>query len=660
VAIIRPPAIMGGYYRKRMSPDRDDAPGGSSPKPDSTRTLREPETPTGLRDGRDTGSLPTSNLAGDAVPTTAAGGAAGDARTFPAAGDRVGHFRIERPIGSGGAGRVFVAEDLDIPGRRVALKLIRAGGLTPDLEALRREASALAALHSAHILVVHEIGDSAWGPFLVTEWMPQGSLADRLRRGALPEREALRLARGIAQALAAAHARGLLHRDIKPANLLLGAEPGSVKVADFGLVWRRPLEEMNAAAPDGGPESGAATAASRGAGSRGSTGVRRGPITGRELELNRGVIESAGTPPYLAPEVLEGHAPDAAADQFAFGVTLCELLTGRRPFEGDDWSTQILSGRPAIPPGMPGDLEAVVRRAITRLPSERYASMSELLAALDRCESRRDPRRRRLAWTIAASIALFALLVGGFGLVRWRQGVQARRLNEEGRVALEQGNHDDARRAFLEAHGQDPSFLPACANLGALALSERNPTWAITILEECASTFPGSPVARYNLGAALHLVGRGESAERELQHAVALAGRGPVRPLALNELAMAFVETGRAADAVKLLEKSRPFAAQSVEGAILAKTLGLAYGASNRAAESAEALRAALSGPLPPAQQRAALAGLGRALEALGDSKGALEAYSRVLLAGTTDGAASGDADADGAAARAGLARLQR
>ncbi|HET8947294.1 MAG TPA: protein kinase [Candidatus Polarisedimenticolia bacterium] len=619
-----------------MSPDRDDASGGSSPKPDATRSLRqpdrraerEPETRTDIRDGRDTGSVgvgggPPSSAPGEAVPQ---------------AGERVGHFRIERAIGSGGAGRVFVAEDLDIPGRRVALKLIRAGGLTTDLEGLRREASALAALHSAHILVVHEIGESAWGPFLVTEWMPQGSLAERLRRGPLPEGDALRLARGIAAALAAAHARGLLHRDIKPANLLLGAEPGSVKVADFGLVWRRPLEETTA-----------------------DTGVRRGPITGRELELNRGVIESAGTPPYLAPEVLEGHAPDAAADQFAFGVTLCEMLTGRRPFAGDDWSTQILSGRPTIPAGLPGDLEAIVRRAIARLPSERFPAMSDLVAALDRAESRRDPRRRRLAWTIAASIALFAMLVGGWGLLRWRQGVKALRLNEEGRLALEQGNHDGARRAFLEAHGADGAFLPACANLGALALSERNPTWAITILEDCASTFPGSAVTRYNLGAALHLLGRGGEARRELQHAVALAGQGPVRPLALNELAMALVEGGRAAEAVALLEKAGPFPPQSVEGAILSKTLGLAYGAANRAAESAEALRAALQGPLPAAQQRTALAALGRALEATGDAGGALEAYSRVLLAPTPDGASTGDAaDADAAAARAGLARLQR
>ena len=606
-----------------MSPDREDGPGGSSPTPDATRTLRDPAGRD--RDDRDTTGAPV-----------------------PPAGTRLGHFRIERSIGHGGAGRVFVAEDLDIPGRRVALKIIRAGGLTPDLEALRREASALATLNSPHILVVHEIGDSEWGAFLVTELMPEGSLASRLKKGPLSERDALALARGIASALAAAHARGLLHRDIKPANLLLGGEAGSVKVADFGLVWRRPPDEPLA------PGAGAPTKPAGGA------SVRRGPITGQEMALNRGVLESAGTPPYLAPEVLEGHAPDAAADQFAFGVTLCEMLTGRRPFEGADWSTKILSGRPEIPAGMARDLEAVVRRCIARLPGERYPDMAGVVAALDRAQARRDPRRRRLAQTIAASVALFVLLVGGWWVLRWRQGVKARALNEEGTLAYERGDRDGARRAFLAAHGKDAAFLPACTNLGALALNESTPTWAITILEECASTFPGDAKVRYNLGAALYLTDRNETAERELRHALALAGTGPVRPLALNELAMALLESGRAPQALAVLEPAGPFPTGRVEGAILAKTLGLAYAASGRWPESAAQMRAALSGPLPPRPRRAALVGLGAALEALGDAKGALEAYSRALLVASEERGEAGGDDPVGAAARAGLTRLQR
>src|SRR5262245_4237328 len=136
-------------------------PGGEAPPPDATKTL-DP-----AADARD----------GTRAPTII---------DLPA-GHRVGHFRIERRLGEGGAGSVFVAEDLDIPGRRVALKLIHAGSaLTPDLEALRREASALAALKHPNILVVHEIGTAPEGAFLVTELMEGGSLADRLRSGRLP------------------------------------------------------------------------------------------------------------------------------------------------------------------------------------------------------------------------------------------------------------------------------------------------------------------------------------------------------------------------------------------------------------------------------------------------------------------------------------------
>lgn len=614
-----------------MSPDRDDPPGGSSPSPrqrsdnDATRSLGHAGA-AGDGGGR------------DATGATADTGPGAGPGPIPPEGARLGHFQIVEPLGEGGAGRVFVAEDLDIPGRRVALKLIRAGGLTPDLEGLRREASALAALRHPHILVVHEIGSSEWGPYLVTELMESGSLAARLRRGPLSERDGLRLAHGIASALQAAHARGLLHRDIKPANLLMGREDGAVKVADFGLVWRR-LESEEVA-----PGTSASV-----------SGSRPGPISGAEQALNRGAIESGGTPLYMAPEVLEGHAPDAAADQFAFGVTLCEMLTGRRPFGGRDWATKVVSGASEIPAGMARDVEAIVRRAIARRPADRFPAMSDLVAAIAAIRERRDPRRRRLAWTVGASAALFVLLAGGWGLLRMRQSEKARSLNESGRLALERGDHDAARRAFLEAHGADPSWLPACANLGALAAGERNPTWAITILEECASTFPEAAEVRYNLGAALHLTGRAEAAERELRLAVRLAGSGPMRPLALNELGMALIESDRAAEAMALLVPERPFHADRVEGAILSKTLGLASLAAGSAADAAALLREALSGPLPAPQRRAALAGLGGALEKTGDSAGALEAYSRALLA--TD---AGDADDPvAAAARAGLERLQ-
>jgi len=122
-----------------MSRERDDAPGGSPPSPHRAK-------------GADAHDEATRTLGPGATAGEGGEGA------VPPRGARLGHFRIEQPLGEGGAGRVFAALDLDIPGRRVALKLIRAGGLTPDLEGLRREASALAHLRHPHILVVHEIG----------------------------------------------------------------------------------------------------------------------------------------------------------------------------------------------------------------------------------------------------------------------------------------------------------------------------------------------------------------------------------------------------------------------------------------------------------------------------------------------------------------------
>ena len=547
---------------------------------------------------------------------------AGDAPAGSAGlrGQTLGHFRIEGAIGVGGAGTVFVAEDLDIPGRRVALKLIRRGGVTPDLEALRREASALAALRHPHILVVHEIGASSHGPYLVTELMTGGSLAQRVSRGPLPIGEALRLGRVVADALRAAHEHGLLHRDIKPANILM-QEDGTAKIGDFGLVW-------HSARPD-------------------STT----PTTSTASDLNRGQPAAAGTPRYFAPEVIEGGIPSAAADQFSFGVTLHELLTGRRPFEGSHWERLVLAGHPVMAPGLSSDLRRIVTRCLARRPSDRFQDMRAVVAALDAAMERRDPRRRRLVQLLGGAATVLVVGVAGWLWTRHAHLERARGLNEQGRAALERGDRDAARGAFLAAHDSDPGYLPACANLGSLAALESNPTWAVTILEDCTARFPASDVTRYNLGTALRLTGDRPRAEKELRAALALAGRGALRPLVLNELALLLIGEGRPVDAAALLETAEPAAVETLEGAILMKTLGLARLEAGRAADAAEALRSSLGGALPKEQRGEALAALGRARASLGDDAGALESFSQALLAGV-------DAATE-ESVRAGLARLR-
>jgi serine/threonine protein kinase len=242
-------------------------------------------------------------------------------------GTIIGHFRLAHVLGRGAGGTVYLAEDLEIPSRRVALKLMRRDGLTPDLDALRQEASLLASLQHPHILVVHEIGAGAEGIYLVTEHMPGGSIGARLRSGPIPLSEALRLARAAADALSAAHAAGIVHRDIKPENLLLDAE-GRPKLGDFGLAW----------APESAP---AGTA-----------------------------VRAAGTPGYIAPEIYKGRPATAASDQFAFGIVLRELMGGARP---------------------DADIAAIIARCLEDDPVKRHTSLREVTAALDAALARRAP-----------------------------------------------------------------------------------------------------------------------------------------------------------------------------------------------------------------------------------------------------------------------------
>jgi serine/threonine protein kinase len=314
-----------------MSPGTGHGSGGAPSDPDATRTVEEEKTRT-VAGGRSADAA--------AADSTRARG--------PGRGARLGHFRLEQPLGEGGSGTVFVAEDLDIPGRRVALKLIRAGGLTHDVEALRREASALAALQHPHILVVHEIGVSEWGPFLVTELMGAGSLSDRLAQGPLGEIEALRQGRAIADALRAAHAHGLLHRDIKPANLLIGAGD-LVKIVDFGL-----------------------------ASMSHSTQSRL---------TQSGIL--VGTPEYISPEQITGTDIDARCDLYSLAVVLYEAMSGIQPFTGTSAVNILFQHLEADVPalgtvaaGIPPHVSDAVMKAMSRQPADRPASATAMLEML--------------------------------------------------------------------------------------------------------------------------------------------------------------------------------------------------------------------------------------------------------------------------------------
>ena len=258
------------------------------------------------------------------------------------------HYRLLEKIGEGGMGAVFKAEDRRL-GRIVAIKHVARGGDEQETARVRllREARAASALNHPNIVVVHaieEVGDDA---FLVMEYLEGETLAALIARGRLEPARVIAIGVEIADALACAHAAGLVHRDVKPANVII-TRRGITKVLDFGVATQ---------------------------------------VAERSLSST---VESAivGTAPYMSPEQLRGQAVDDRSDVFALGCVLYEVVTGRRAFPADDFATlvqQITTGDPTPPreltPGVPPGLEAIILRALAKDPSHRVTA-AEMAAAL--------------------------------------------------------------------------------------------------------------------------------------------------------------------------------------------------------------------------------------------------------------------------------------
>ena len=230
-----------------------------------------------------------------------------------APGTRLGVYEIVALIGEGGMGLVYRARDTKL-NRDVALKVL------PDLFAsdadrlarFTREAQTLASLNHPNIAHIHGLEESGGVRALVMELVEGDDLSERISRGAIPVEEALPIAKQIAEALEAAHQQGIIHRDLKPANIKLRPD-GTVKVLDFGLA--------KALAPGQDPASGAQRSQSP-------------TITSPAMLTGLGIV--LGTAAYMAPEQAKGREADKRSDIWAFGCVLYEMLTGRRPFDGED------------------------------------------------------------------------------------------------------------------------------------------------------------------------------------------------------------------------------------------------------------------------------------------------------------------------------------
>ena len=259
-------------------------------------------------------------------------------------GDEVaGRYRLDELQGHGPMSEVWRAHD-DTLDRTVALKILSP---TADLGRFRREAQAAAALAHENVMRVFDYGEDEAGPFMALEWLPGGTLEDRLADGPLPPDETHRVAAGMAAGLAHLHSRGLVHRDLKPANVLFDEE-GRAKLGDFGLA-------------------------------RSTAGA--GTLTEAGTVL--------GTAAYISPEQAAGEPAVPASDVYSFGVILFRMLTGALPFTADNAVALVNMHRHEPPPAVetlqpdaPPELAALTAAALRKDPAERPADGAALLAAL--------------------------------------------------------------------------------------------------------------------------------------------------------------------------------------------------------------------------------------------------------------------------------------
>ena len=362
--------------------------------------------------------------------------AAGDAF----AGTEVSHYHVLERLGGGGMGVVYKARDTKLD-RTVALKFLPPY-LSTDADAKARfihEAKAASALDHPHIGTIYEIDETADGRlFIAMAYYPGETLKQKVARGPVPAAEAQGYAEQMAEGLAAAHAAGIVHRDVKPANVLV-TERGRVKVVDFGLA----------------------------------------KVAGTELTRGGAAL---GTVAYMSPEQTRGEAVDARTDLWSLGVVLYELLTGARPFGGENDRTLIHAIRhdapvPVAQHGveLPPGLEAMVQRCLAKDPGERYQTAQEVLADLqaereggDIVRRRTSRGRRAVTFGVAALVLMLAVVLGS----AWLNGRAATDVIDSIAVLPLANLSGDPARAYF-ADGMTEELIAALGQIEALRVISR-------------------------------------------------------------------------------------------------------------------------------------------------------------------------------------------